>query len=375
MKLRSGTIAGPQIEGECKTDVNMANSNDNMANLGDSDSSYEIVEDIWNEIEPRVARFFLNEQKERRELLKVIGALREETMELRNHITNLEDLLSTQISHKPQDADLVANDNSSNVTAEDKINIQLTEVRHNLKMRYYSERKSKCNSVNTEATNTERKLNTEETISKYPLNTDAKVDECPLQILPTAEIQSTLKSTDDKNASKLPQTSKDGHQWPKGTTLIVGDSMLGGVQERLIGPRGNIKVRSFPGANSDDMKDYIRPLLRKCPEKIVLHVGTNDAIESSPEEIVEKIVSVKSFIESKLESCNVIISSPINRLDSQKFAVKIRNANAILKTIEGINLLCNDNIGTKHLGTKKLHLNMSGTKLLVTNILSKLRSF
>ena len=79
-------------------------------------------------------------------------------------------------------------------------------------------------------------------------------------------------------------------------------------------------------------------------------------------------------MEDELKSCDIIISSPIDRLDSQNLAMKIRNTDAMLKSVGGINLLSNDNIGTKHLGMKKLHLNMSGTKLLVTNILSKLRS-
>ena len=243
------------------------------------------------------------------------------------------------------------------MTAEDKINIQLAEVRHNQKIKFHNERHTESHYQSVH----------EEAISECQSNAEATIAESTL----SSESHSTSETTNNENAPQLRQTN---HHWPRGTTLIVGDSMLGGIQERLIGPRGNIKVRSFPGANTDDMKDYIRPLLRKCPDRVVLHVGTNDAIQYSPDEIVQRILSVKTFIEHELKDCDVIISSPINRLDSQNLAVKIRNANAILKSVGEINLLSNDNIVTKHLGMKKLHLNMSGTKLLVTNILCKLRS-
>ena len=173
----------------------------------------------------------------------------------------------------------------------------------------------------------------------------------------------------------MTQKSKSAvHTWRKGTTLIVGDSMLGGVKEGLIGPRGNMKVRSFPGATLDDMIDYLRPLLRKKPDRVLLHAATNDAINHNANDIIQKILDVKAFIENEVKGCTVIISSPINRLDNQKCATVIRNVNAQLKNIGNINLMANDNITTKHLGMKKLHLNMSGTKLLVTNILTKLRS-
>ena len=62
--------------------------------------------------------------------------------------------------------------------------------------------------------------------------------------------------------------------WPKGTTLITGDSILCGVQEKRL---RNSKVRVFLGANVDDMYDYLTPLLKKKPTNIILHIGSNNA--------------------------------------------------------------------------------------------------
>ena len=50
--------------------------------------------------------------------------------------------------------------------------------------------------------------------------------------------------------------------WPKGTTLVVGDSMIQGIEENKL-KRYKAKIRSFPGSTIDDLYDYIKPLLKK----------------------------------------------------------------------------------------------------------------
>ena len=54
------------------------------------------------------------------------------------------------------------------------------------------------------------------------------------------------------------------HPFPQGTCLIVGDSMLAGIDKnRLKSGKHKVKVRYFPGASKDDMYDYMKPLLQK----------------------------------------------------------------------------------------------------------------
>ena len=52
-------------------------------------------------------------------------------------------------------------------------------------------------------------------------------------------------------------------QWKKGTTLIVGDSMLPGMKEKRKTGNRSVKVRIFPGATTHDIYDYLKPLLKK----------------------------------------------------------------------------------------------------------------
>lgn len=122
------------------------------------------------------------------------------------------------------------------------------------------------------------------------------------------------------------------------------------------------------------MYQYIVPLLRKYPTRIISHVGTNDATFCDAKKIAEDLFKLQQFIMSQLPKCHVIISSPVNLLDDLKKAVTIHNVNIILKNMSGISFIDNSDITPKHLGRKKLHLNLSGSTMLARNFLGKLRS-
>ena len=53
--------------------------------------------------------------------------------------------------------------------------------------------------------------------------------------------------------------------WAKGTTLIVGDSMLHEIVEnrQSVAKPNSVKVRIFRGATIDDMKDFLKPYLKR----------------------------------------------------------------------------------------------------------------
>ena len=70
--------------------------------------------------------------------------------------------------------------------------------------------------------------------------------------------------------------------FPKGTCLVVGDSILAGIDEnRLSTGKHKVKVRYFPGARTDDMYDYMKPLFRKSLDYIILQIGTNCAVNNT----------------------------------------------------------------------------------------------
>ena len=148
----------------------------------------------------------------------------------------------------------------------------------------------------------------------------------------------------DKNPTKVQSTKSSEekhpvdivtHKWSKNTTLIVGDSMIAGVNESMISRKGRVvKVRPFSGATIEDMYDYLKPILKKCPDNIILHVGTNNAARESPRVVFDKLLSLKSFIEKTLPNCKISISNLIKRTDNNEAAKTVDKVNELLFTLQ-----------------------------------------
>ena len=69
-----------------------------------------------------------------------------------------------------------------------------------------------------------------------------------------------------------PKKIQDQVQWDNGTTLMVGDWMLAGIEKKCISKNRSVKVRIFPCATTRNMYDYLKPLLKKNPDSITCMV-------------------------------------------------------------------------------------------------------
>ena len=60
----------------------------------------------------------------------------------------------------------------------------------------------------------------------------------------------------------------------------------------------DVRVQPHSGATSQDIKDHIKPILRRKPDLIIIHAGTNDLTKgcNTMEEINESI-------EAEIERC------------------------------------------------------------------------
>ena len=82
--------------------------------------------------------------------------------------------------------------------------------------------------------------------------------------------------------------------------------MLTGIEENWLKTgKHKVKVKYFPGAPTDVMYNYIKPLLRKLPDYIILHIGTKDAFDNTSREIFEK--NLKTYIRKELPKCKITI--------------------------------------------------------------------
>ena len=180
----------------------------------------------------------------------------------------------------------------------------------------------------------------------------------------------------DEVLPKIPALKKPVVPWKPGTTLIIGDSMVSGIQEGLLSKNGSVKVRSFPGAIIHDMYNFIAPLMDRKPDRVIIHVGTNDIVyDKTAEEIFSEILQLKLFITSKYH-ITPVISWPIIRADNDKWTNVVVD---LWKLFQKLSIPCikNDDLSTKMLGTggrfPGLHLNKWGRARLAMNFLSYIR--
>ena len=176
--------------------------------------------------------------------------------------------------------------------------------------------------------------------------------------------------------AKPPLATQELHTWKMGTVLIMGDSMLHGIDERRMSKNGLVKVRCFPGSTVADLKNfYMQPLLSKKPSHVIMHIGTNDAAnkDSTADIILNSLLDIKKEIEATLPNVTVTVSTPIKRTDKSSAGKTIDELNRKIRSLR-LSTVDNNNIGFKEIGRKGLHLNDKGVSKLASNLVAKLRS-
>ena len=107
---------------------------------------------------------------------------------------------------------------------------------------------------------------------------------------------------------------QDVHQWPRGTVATIGDSVVSGLkQELLSNKKHQVKVRCCRGTTVEDMFDYVKPILKRKPDYVVLHVGTNNAKDMTSRNILDKLLQLKTAVLDSDKNCKVILSQPMTR--------------------------------------------------------------
>ena len=155
---------------------------------------------------------------------------------------------------------------------------------------------------------------------------------------------------------------------------VVGDSMIKRMSQYDIKKRtttASTFVRPFNGARIEDMMDYLQPVLRRGPDVVVLHIGTNDLNEgrfTSEEDVIDRLNVIVEY----LQACGVIviISFVICRLD-EFINFRVQKFNKLLFDYCARNLIIfiqNDNIDIRKLNRDGIHLNTEGANILCDNI-------
>ena len=115
-----------------------------------------------------------------------------------------------------------------------------------------------------------------------------------------------------------------------------------------------------PRCNRSGMNDYVKPVLRKKPNTIILHAGTNSAVNKEASEIINDIDNLCQQIKEIDPNVELVMSELINREDKQKAKKTVEEVNKLLEdycTATNLNLIRHRNILDRSLNRSKLHLN------------------
>ena len=161
----------------------------------------------------------------------------------------------------------------------------------------------------------------------------------------------------------------------KKSVIILGDSMTHNIQGRKLSKEKHVVSKSFSGCTVEDMSDFVKPFLRRTPDEIILHIGTNNLSTDEPTQLGEKIVDLARFIERESPSTKLTVSSLIARKDN--LDRKVKNVNKTLRSFcnsNGWTFISNENIDASCINKGGLHLNRKGVYKLAGNFRNHINS-
>ena len=117
---------------------------------------------------------------------------------------------------------------------------------------------------------------------------------------------------------------------------LVGDSIIKGIRKNENNhhmKHASTFVKTFPGATTDDMESYMVPTLKKEPDALIIHCGTNDLRKDDPETIARKITEIG--LKSKRTVAHIAVSSILALGNSDLMEGKRLQVNSLLaKSLE-----------------------------------------
>ena len=184
--------------------------------------------------------------------------------------------------------------------------------------------------------------------------------------------QTAMPQTDNSINQRVNDEDPNASNPTRSNVIIAGDSMvkhLDGFKMSKTDTR--VKVSTFPGCTTLDMADYIKPILRKNPQKLILHVGTNSLKgRETSTRCAQEIMALAESIRSSGPNTELAISGLITRSDEVALTRKVSQVNSELKrlcTQKQLKFIEHANISCNELNRSKIHLNKVGTKIMARN--------
>ena len=254
-------------------------------------------------------------------------------------------------------------------------------------------KRSSKNVQSTSATTTNISQNCfsvlEDSIAENPIHVELELngpepDEASDAAFDNSVIVKSVKESNESRASKhdeikmkdkermLNRTNTGKNPTKKHRSVIIGDSIVKGLDQYKLSrsTKQNIGARCFPGATIQDMRNYLKPILRRNPDRKILHVGTNDAKHNKAKKIMDDIDSLCQEIKDTNPEIEIILSGLTTREDNPQAGQTVTEVNTMLENYceaTNMHLITHENITSRSLNKSKLHLNRYGSANLTKN--------
>ena len=158
--------------------------------------------------------------------------------------------------------------------------------------------------------------------------------------------------------------------------IILGDSLLNGINKKGLSKKHNLKIVNRPGATTERLLlEDLDNLIKYQLESVIIHAGTNDLTNginmlNNAEKIVKELTT-------KLPKVKITFSGLITRKDRKNLGKNVTEANKKLRNYcrqNDIDYTDNNNITEDSFGIKKLHLNRKGNSFFAKNLLKYLNN-
>ena len=185
-------------------------------------------------------------------------------------------------------------------------------------------------------------------------------------------VHQSNKEKGSPNNEHIKNTHDDSNNNTRKKITVIGDSIVKFLgSDEMSSVNNVVNVMKYPGSTTDNTVDYVRPVTKKKPNVIIMHVGRNDLTKGvNTMSIVRKIVSNIQEVDST-RNIHLGFSNVVQRA-GKDYCKEIKDINIRLKSYclgKGLIFVDHSNIDESCLNNNKLHLSQKGTQLLSQNIL------
>jgi len=118
------------------------------------------------------------------------------------------------------------------------------------------------------------------------------------------------------------------------------------------------------------MNDFVKPLLRRRPDKVIVHISTNNVKDDDPKRVKGKTAELVDTIRNEQTNAKIVLSSVIHRNEDRSLNGSIDQVNRAVESIcrqRGLDFISHNNIPEDCLNDAGLLLNHKGVYNLANN--------